>query len=129
MGGLSLLGRLGKYPKGHEKSAGVGAEVVQGSRHCFPGVLLGFQPLLAVCQIGQGQSEHSGAVIFTFFCCGFFFTQRLTMISRQNKQPSFWHSFPLAVSLLPIQVALTQSRTSGIVVQFSPKFWLESQFT
>lgn len=54
------MGSLGKYPKGHEKSAGVQAEVVQGSRHSFPGVLLGLQPLLAKCRVAQGQSGQSG---------------------------------------------------------------------
>lgn len=52
--------RLGKSPKGHENSAGVRAEVMQGSRHSFPGVLPGLQPPLAKCQVAPGQPDQSG---------------------------------------------------------------------
>lgn len=124
---LSLLGwqYFGKCPNGHEKS-GVQAEVMQGSRFSFSGVLLIFSLYLQSvrdnlsslgCLWIQGAGE-------CFSCCFFFllspffstrvYSQLAAVFTKQNKQLFFWNCFPLVVSLLSVQVALTFHRVSRI---------------
>lgn len=120
---LSLLGWLGKCPNGHEKS-GVQAEIMQGSRSSFSGVLLVFSLYLQSLRDNLSTLEcmwtQDAGQCFSllFLLSPFFSTQLATMFTKKNKQLFFWNCFPLVVSLLSVQATLTCCRASRTCCSF-----------